>query len=181
MFGVHNPSKLNFLVREEAERLLHHAKTSQNGLRDHAMMLLAYRHGLRVSELVEALRSHANVETGQLWIERKMGGLSANQPLTEDEVCSLQAYLDTREDSLPWLFVSNRGTRMVRSNFNYLIARASERAGLGKLHPNILRDSCNFVIVAKGTDTQLAHEWLGRRFIQKRNFQKAVGPRRGKS
>ena len=179
MFGTHNISRINYLSAEEVDSLLHGAKGSKFGLRDYAMMLLAYRHGLRVSELISALLVHVDFRGKQFWVERKRNGLSSYQVLSDDELRALTAYLATRDDSLPWLFLSMQRTRMTRQNFSYLIGQSSERAGMGKLHPHVLRDSFAHVNVTNGTDPRVIDELLGRRLLRIENFEKPVGPRRG--
>jgi site-specific recombinase XerD len=130
------------------------------------MQLLAFRHGLRVSELVGLRMSDLDLEEGQIWIRRKKGGLSTTQPLGGDELRALRTYLRTRENCLPWVFLSSQGGQMTRQNFNYLISQAARRAGLDKVHPHMLRHSCGHALADKGIDTRLLQDWLGHRDIR---------------
>lgn len=130
------------------------------------MLLVAYRHGLRVSELVSLTRRDVSLEEARIWCERKKGGLSTNQPMAGDELRAVRAYLKSREDSLPWLFVSSQGGQMTRQNVNYLVSTAAQRARLGHVHPHMLRHSCGHALAEKGTDTRLMQDWLGHRDIR---------------
>ena len=162
----HERSHRDFLTEGEITRLLNSAKTSRYGVRDHAMLLLMFRHGLRVSELTGARRADIDLDAGRVWIKRKKEGLSTNQPLQGDELRALRAYLRTRKDHLPWLFLSSQGGQMTRQNVNYLIQQSGEKAGLGHIHPHMLRHTCGHVLADKGTDTRLLQDWLGHRDIR---------------
>src|SRR5215510_14482071 len=59
--------------------------------------------------------------------------LSVEQPIAGDELRAIKRYLATRTDSLPWLFVSERGTQLTRQAVNYLIACIASDAGLPSL------------------------------------------------
>src|SRR5262249_60358828 len=60
-----------YLTADEVERLLAASKTtSRNPERDYAILLLAYRHGLRVSELCSLKLSDVNLEAGEFYVAR---------------------------------------------------------------------------------------------------------------
>jgi type 1 fimbriae regulatory protein FimB len=91
------------------------------------------------------------------------GSLDSQQPLAGDELRALKRYLATREDHLPWLFVSERGCQMVRRAVGHMIAAAGLRAGFGHVHPHMLRHSCGYALANKGQDFRLIQDWLGHR------------------
>jgi integrase len=153
----------DFLDQGEIDRLLAAARTGRHGVRDYLLLLMVYRHGLRVSEAIGLRRKDVNLERARLWVERLKGSLSVEHPIAGDELRAIRKYLANREDKLPWLFISERGAPLTRHAVNYLIAAAGEKAGLGHVHPHMLRHSCGYALADKGTDLRTMQDYLGHR------------------
>jgi type 1 fimbriae regulatory protein FimB len=122
----------DFLSEGEIVLLLDAAKTGRHGARDYLLLLVMFRHGLRVSEVVAIRRDEVDLDRARLWVRRLKGGLSVEQPIAGDELRAFRRYLASREDTLPWLFLSERGQPFTRQSVNYLIAVAAARAGLAQ-------------------------------------------------
>jgi integrase len=159
----------DFLTEGEMKRLLDAAKGGRYGQRNHLVLLMAYRHGLRVSELIDLRIKDIDLDTSRLFVRRKKGSLSTHQPIEGDELRALRAWL--RERSLrpdarsPYLFLSERGP-FTRQAINYIALSASERAKLPfRVHPHMLRHSTGFYLANKGFDTRLIQDYLGHRNI----------------
>ena len=159
----------NFLTEAEIKHFLEAARRTRHGVRDHLLMLLAYRHGLRVSELVDVRMKDLDLATGRIFVRRKKGSLSTHQPLEGDELRAIRAYLREREQRSDarstYLFLSERGP-MTRQAINYLAKEIGERAKLRfRVHPHMLRHSTGYYLANQGYDTRLVQDYLGHKNI----------------
>ncbi len=159
----------NFLTEAEVENFLRTGRKGRHKVRNFAMLLLAFRHGLRVSELINMRMADVDLDTGRLFVRRLKGSLSTSHPLEGDEIRALRAWLRERVNepccNSPLVFLSERGP-MTRQAFNYICAEVGKRAKLAvKVHPHMLRHTCGFALANKGRDTRLIQDYLGHRNI----------------
>ena len=103
------------------------------------MVLLAFRHGLRASELVDLRWEQVDLENGILHVRKVKQGTPATHPLTGRELRALRR-LQREASSLPFLFVSERGAPFSKRGFQAMVERAAQAAGFDmKIHPHMLR------------------------------------------
>ncbi len=154
------------LTGAEVDRLMEAVKDSRHGHRDATMILLAYRHGLRASELCDLRWDQCDFSTGSIHIRRVKKGTPATHPLTGLELRALRK-LQRESTKNPFIFVSERGTPFTTAGFARLLERAAEKANLEiKVHPHMLRHACGFKLANDGTDTRSLQAYLGHKNIQ---------------
>ena len=153
----------DFLTEDEMRQLLLAAKKGRHGPRDHLILLMMYRHGLRVSEAISLKRSDINLAQSRLWVKRLKNGLSVEQPIDGEELRAIKRYLASRTDMLPWLFISERQQALTRQSINYMIKAATKRTSLANVHPHMLRHSCGYYLANKGYELRLIQDYLGHR------------------
>jgi integrase len=131
------------LTELEVDRLIKAAKGNRHGQRDATMILIGFRHALRVSELCELQWSSVAFETGTMHVRRVKGGEAATHPILGDELRVLREL--KRQSASPFVFASERGGPFAPSGFAKLLVRAGEEAGMGfKVHPHMLRHACGY-------------------------------------
>ena len=170
------------LTPREVERLIEATKGSRNEARDRCLLLLMFRHGLRVSEALGLKLSQVDLEGRTLHVARLKKGLSTTHPLRSDECRALRAWLAERERMQPKgkaLFVSERRGPLSRKTAWLAVRRYGEAAGLEvAAHPHMLRHACGFALADQGADTRLIQDYLGHRNIQHTVRYTATNPAR---
>jgi len=154
------------LTPEEVGKLLAAARrTGRNGSRDEALILIAYRHGMRVSELVSLRWNQVELKAGLLHVTRRKNGTPSTHPLQGDELRILRALKRDWPDT-PYLFASERAGAMTDSNIRKIVARLGVAAGIGfPIHTHMLRHACGYALVQAGHDTRRIQLWLGHKNI----------------
>jgi len=170
------------LTALEVEKLLTAVKGARHQARDRCLILLRFRHGLRVSEGVGLKLSDVDLEGRRLHVKRLKRGLSTTQPLRGDEIRVLKAWLAERQRRKPEgkaLFVSERRTALSRTTAWVLIRDYGEAAELAlPAHPHMLRHACGYALADQGADTRLIQDYLGHRNIQHTGQYTATNPAR---
>lgn len=155
------------LTQDEVDRLIAGAKRcSRNPHRDATIILCAYRHALRVSELVDLTWQQFDLEAGELYVRRIKGSKSTTHPVEGDEIRALRK-LRRASPNARYVFLSERRGPMSADSVQYLIRRAGEAAAFDfPVHPHMLRHGTGYYLVNKGYNTRLIQEYLGHRNIR---------------
>ena len=158
--------KREYLTPDEVDKLLQaSSKLGRHGARDRTLILIAYRHGLRVTELVSLRWDQVDLKAGLLHVARLKNGLAATHPIRGPE---LRALRELKRDypSSPYMFVSELGGPMTPATVRKLITRAGEKAKLPfPIHPHMLRHSTGYKLANDGHDTRSIQQYLGHRNI----------------
>jgi site-specific recombinase XerD len=159
-----NASHIQFLTQPEL-RSLFRVITRK---RDRALFLVAYRHGLRASEVGLLQVDDVNFAQQRLTIHRLKRSLPGVYPLRADEVTALKAYLRERKHPSPSLFLSQRGTPISCRQLDTLMKHYGEAAGLpaSKRHFHVLKHSIATHLLDAGADLRFVQDWIGHASIK---------------
>jgi integrase len=137
-----------------------------HGDRDAAMILVCYTHGLRVSELINLQWRQIDLDAGRIEVIRLKGSENGVQPLRGVEIRALRKLRRAQPAGSRFVFMTSRGGPMTRNAFFKILARAGEAAGIGGVHPHLLRHGTGFRLVNQGLDTLSLAAYLGHRQVQ---------------
>ena len=155
-----------YLTPDEVKSLVEQAgKVGRHTIRDRTIILAMYRHGLRVSELIDLNWNQIDFKQAEMHVKRLKSGTPAVHPIKGDELRLLRKV--KREYDSKFVFVSERGLPMSRSAVAAIVKRAAEYAEIGlAVHPHMLRHACGYYLANKNVDTRTIQAYLGHRSIQ---------------
>jgi integrase len=153
-----------YLTQREIDKLMDAARSgSRYGHRDSTMILIAYRHGLRPSELCDLQWSQVDFNAGTLRVRRRKQGSPGTHPMQDDEIRALRRLQRGRT----FVFLTERDGPMTPKAFHALFVRIGQRAELAfPVHPHMLRHTCGYLLANRGYDTQSLQAYLGHKNIQ---------------
>ena len=154
------------LTPEEIKSLIQAAGSiGRHRHRDKTLILVTYRHGLRVSELIGLRWTDVDLKGAQLHVRRLKGGVDSTHPLQGDEIRALRRL--EREYEGSFVFSTERRGPLTRNTVNKLLRRAGERAGIVfPVTPHQLRHACGFALANRGVPTRTLQHWLGHSSIR---------------
>lgn len=161
--NVLSPSKMRRLVEAPS------AEHGRLWLRDRAMLELMYAAGLRASEVGALKLRDYNPTLGVLLVNGK-GGKQRIVPIGAPAKEALASYLEELRPTLArhddardghHLLLSNSGRPLERVAVWQIVGRVANRAGLGHVHPHMLRHSFATHLLIGGADLRAVQELLG--------------------
>jgi integrase len=169
------------LTETEIERLMTVARQDgRYGHRDATAILIAFRHGLRASELVDLQWDQIDFVQKTIRVHRVKNGTGSTHYLANSELRALRR-LQRENPPGPHVFVSERGGPVTTAWFRKMMARLGERAKMPfTLHPHMLRHSCGYHYANLGKDTRSLQAFLGHQNIQSTVRYTAMAPDRFK-
>ncbi len=155
-----------YLTPDEIEGLIKAAKNiGRHGHRDAALILLTYRHGFRVSELIALRWDQIDLKQGLLHVNRLKNGTPSNHPIRGPEIRALRR-LQREYPETPYVFVTERKGPLTASTVRKILARAGKEAKLPfPVHPHMLRHACGYKLANDGHDTRAIQQYLGHKNI----------------
>jgi type 1 fimbriae regulatory protein FimB len=164
---------MQYLEPAEVLSVLKAAKA--RGQREWAMIVTAYKHGLRASEVCNLRVDDLDLKNGSIIVARLKGSLRTTQAVTEhrgepllNELRALREWLKQRPaDGSDFLFTSQKGGRLDRSQFFRLFKAVATEAGLPpeKRHPHALKHSLASHLVSANVNLALVKQQLGHKSI----------------
>jgi integrase len=156
-----------FLTPNEIEKLIQAAKKlGRHRHRDSSMILIAYRHGLRVSELISMRWQQIDLDSGLIQINRLKNGIDSIHPICGPELRALRK-IKRKCPNAKYVFVSERGSPLTTSAFRKIIARAGINTDIDiPIHPHMLRHSTGFKLANDSRDTRTIQQYLGHKNIR---------------
>ena len=155
-----------YLTEREVERMMKAAGDNRHGHRDATMVLLAFRHGFRASELCALRWDQVDLVHGRLHVSRLKNGMPSVHPLTGTELRALRR-LKREQEPGRHVFLSERGAPMSAAGFRRMIERLGKAAKIPfKVHPHMLRHATGFKLANQGVDTRSLQQYLGHKNIQ---------------
>ncbi|MGD0099278.1 MAG: tyrosine-type recombinase/integrase [Acidobacteriota bacterium] len=169
---IHNQTMIPL---EPAEVLAVLRSAKKKGARELAMILLAYKHGMRASEICNLRLQEVDLKNGSVVVERLKGSLRTTQAVAGhrgepllDELKALRSWLQQRRnDGSDFLFNSQKGGRLDRTQFFRLFRAIAADAGLppAKQHPHVLKHSLATHLVSANVNLALIKQALGHKSI----------------
>ncbi len=151
-----------YLSTHEIEKIRKAARNyGRHGHRDDTLILLMFRHGLRVGEVTTLRWEQVDFQQGFLHVKRIKNGLASTHPLRGVEIRALRKLKKGYNSSI-YVFVSERKAPLTKRTVQHIVTRAGRLADLDfTIHPHMLRHSTGFYLANKGHDTRSIQSYLG--------------------
>jgi len=150
----------NWVTEHEVKLLRQATKSTRSPVRNELMILMMYRHWLRVSELCKIKLEQVNLDQATIFIKRSKNGIDGMHPIAGDELRLLRRYLRLRKSEMPWLFISEAGSHFSRDALNKLLKKCSDEAWLPRVNPHMLRHGCGFYMINNGFGIRAVQVYL---------------------
>ncbi|OUL26886.1 recombinase XerD [Nostoc sp. RF31YmG] len=156
------------MLPEEVEAMRSAIKKSKtrHAHRDSTLILLIYRHGLRVAEVASLRWEQIDWNSGTIYVKRVKKGTPSTHPLYSEEIRSLRK-LQRDYPASPYVFQSSRRGPLAHDTIAGIVERAGELAGLPfPIHAHMLRHGTGYYLANRGIDTRTIQSYLGHKNIQ---------------
>ena len=154
-----NIKSIKYPTQDELKRLFGVIESK----RDKAIFLIAYRHGLRVSEVGMVRIEDVDLAKGRIRIDRLKHSLGGEHLMQPDEVRAVKAWNKERQDGIPCLFPSQRGSPISRFTLDKMMKTYGKKANIppDKRHFHVLKHSICTHLSEAGADVRFIQDWVG--------------------
>jgi len=155
-----------YLTEDEVTLLRNAARcVGRCRLRDGTLILVSYRHGLRVSEAIDLRWDQIDLKRQLMHVRRLKNGTASTHPMGKEE-CRCLRQLRRRHPDSRHVFLSERKGPMRSATVRKMIDRAGRLARIPfPVHPHMLRHACGYKLANDGHDTRAIQAYLGHRNI----------------
>lgn len=160
---------MNYLSIQQVESAL--AIAMEQSARDHLILLLSFRHGMRRGEITQLTLD--DIQNGQIRIKRLKGSLETTQPLMSsdneafDEIAALERWMQFRPTNTDYLFPSDThtlsGRQIAKIAKRYMLA-AGVPARLA--HPHSFKHAIASLMIRNGVTVEYVRQWVGHRDVK---------------
>ena len=156
-----------YLEDKEVKQMIRAAEQlGRRGVRDSAMIQIAYSHGLRASEVCGLKWERINLEKKTIYVVRVKGSKAKQHGLYPQDIGCLRKLGKQVGHVFKSEAIIDPGPLTVR-RFHMIVQRAGDAAGLGRfVHPHQLRHACGHRLRLAGWDVLDIQEWLGHVNVQ---------------
>lgn len=138
----------------------------RHGLRDALLILIAYRHALRVGELIDLKWEQFDLDSAKFHVNRLKNGDPSVHFLEGDEIRALRKLRRDYEASA-FVFASERQGPLSINAVHKIVVRAGEIAGIEfPAHSHMLRHGKGYQLASRGVDTRAIQAYFGHKNIQ---------------
>lgn len=168
-----------YLTVAEVNSMIEAAKTlGRHGFRDALLILMTYRHALRVGEVTELTWDQADLSLAKLHINRLKNGEPSVHYLEGDEVRALRKLQRSYPESA-FIFQSERQGPLSQNSVYKIVARAGIEAKLElSVHPHMLRHGKGYQLASEGINTRAIQAYMGHKNIQHTVLYTQLNPKR---
>jgi integrase len=179
-----------FLYKDEVDRILNSFHLIENLSkypdRDYAMVLLAYRHGMRCQEVINLKWDQLDFEHGKVYIKRVKNSLSTWQNLGDSEVkalAMLKIFYKRNFGARPYdkehVFLSARGVKISKRTYQHMIQQIGLRLKFEfPITTHMLRHSCGYELVNTKTPLRVIQDYLGHKNLNHTVLYTKLDPKR---
>jgi type 1 fimbriae regulatory protein FimE len=162
-----NKRSREYLTQDEVRKMLVSAKSvGRHGARDALLILMSFRHALRVGELTDLKWNQFDLDNGLFHVNRLKNGSPSVHYLEGDEIRALRKLQRNYAKSI-FVFASERRGPLSVNAVHKIVARAGLLAGIElSVHPHMLRHAKGFQLANNGIDTRAIQAYFGHKNIQ---------------